>query len=85
MTTIIADGRGGGAVSCVVLKSFFRLFTSRKGSLTVAFEKQLADSTEKKYQDRKELVYVLRHWREDEVFAKQVSRRARPVDYGRPM
>jgi len=49
-----------------------RLFTSRKGSLTVAFEKQLADSTEKKYENRRELVYVLRHWREDEVFARQV-------------
>jgi len=60
-------------MSCIVLKSFLRLFTSRKGSLTVEFEKQLADSTEKKYQNRKELVYVLRHWREDEVFARQVS------------
>jgi len=59
-------------VSSTVLKSFLRLFTSRKGSLTVAFEKQLADSTEKKYENRRELVYVLRHWREDEVFARQV-------------
>jgi len=58
-----------------VLKTFLRLFTSRKGSLTVEFEKQLADSTEKKYQNRKQLVHVLRHWREDDEFARQVNRR----------
>jgi len=62
------------AMLCAVLKSFLRLFTSRKGSLTVEFENQLADSTEKKYQNRKQLVHVLRHWREDKEFARQVDR-----------
>ena len=60
-------------VSCAVLKTFLRLFTSRRGSLTVDFENQLADSTERKYQDRKQLVQVLRHWREDKEFARQVN------------
>ena len=58
-----------------VLKTFLRLFTSRKGSLTVQFENQLADSTERKYQDRKQLVQVLRHWREDKEFARHVDLR----------
>jgi len=59
------------AVLYVVLKSFVRLFTSSRGNLTIKFEKQLADSTEKKYQNRQQLVHVLRHWREDEEFARQ--------------
>ena len=55
------------------MKSFLRLFTSRKGSLTAASEKQLADNMEKKYPHRKALVYMLGHWRDDEFFAIQVS------------
>jgi len=56
------------------MKSFLRLFTSRKGSLTSASERQLAENMEKKYPNRKELVYMLQHWRDDEFFAIQASR-----------
>ena len=56
-----------------VMKSFLRLFTPRKGTLTAEFEKQLADNLDKNYQSRKQLTHVLRHWREDEEFARQVS------------
>jgi len=51
-----------------------RLFASRKGSVTAEYEKQLASSTEKRYLDRKQLVHVLRHWRQDDEFVRQVDR-----------
>ena len=63
-------------VAGTVLKTILRLFTSRKGSLTAEYEKQLADSTEKKYRNRKHLVHVLRHWREDDEFVRQVNSHA---------
>jgi len=56
-----------------VLKALRRLFASRKGSVTAEYEKQLASSTEKRYLNRKQLVHVLRHWRQDDEFVRQVS------------
>ena len=55
-----------------MLEAFIQLFASRKGSITVEFEKNLADKIQQKYQNSKQLVHVIRHWREDEEFARQV-------------
>jgi arachidonate 5-lipoxygenase len=66
----------GGKFS--LLKSFAKLFSSRKGSLTVEFEKSLADTIQQKYQHSKHLVHVIRHWREDEEFAQQLFNSTHP-------
>jgi len=60
---------------CAVFQAFIQLFSSRKGSFTVEFEKSLADKIQQKYQNSKQLIHVILHWREDEEFARQVPTR----------
>jgi hypothetical protein len=56
-----------------VIRTIIQFFSSRKESFTVEFEKNLADKIQQKYQNSKQLVHVIRHWREDDEFARQVS------------
>ena len=51
-----------------------KFFTSRKGPISIEYEKTLADTISQKYENSNVMVHVLRHWREDEEFARQVRK-----------
>lgn len=70
-----------------VFKTIVKFFTSRKATISVEFEKTLADTIADKYENSKVMVHIIRNWRDDAEFARQVTYLWTPVtasSYRRP-
>lgn len=56
-----------------VIKQITSMFKGRKGNITAEYEQTLADAFIKKDEKYHQMEHVIRNWREDEEFARQVS------------